>query len=124
MQLLRSSKWFILAILGLSNAAARNFRPPAVPLIANSPYFSLWSMADRLIDDVPVTGPEPRNRSAAWFASTANLTGFWVTNQARFRRRNNGKYKGCPPRTIYQFEAVGVGITLTFMTPACRAFWM
>lgn len=37
MQLLRASKLFILAVLGVSLAVAKDLRPPAVPLIANSP---------------------------------------------------------------------------------------
>lgn len=52
MQLLRTWKLFIVVLAGLSNAVATDFRPPAVPLVATSPYFSVRSMADHLTDDV------------------------------------------------------------------------
>ena len=40
-----------LMLLG-ALAAAAQMRPPAVPLVAHDPYFSIWSMSDHLNGDV------------------------------------------------------------------------
>ena len=118
MLLLRALKGTTAIIFGVLTAAAQDFRPPAVPLIANNPYFSVWSMADRLTDDVP----------RHWTGTPQSLAGLVRIDGKSYRLMGSEpeevpameqrKIEVLPTRTIYSFEAGGIGLTLTFMTPA------
>jgi hypothetical protein len=108
---------FILAAVGLCDATASDFRPPAVPLVANTPYFSVWSMADHLTDDV----------TRHWTGTPQSLCGLARIDGKPYRimghepmevpAMEQRKLQVLPTRTIYDFEAAGVSLTLTFMTP-------
>jgi len=101
-----------------SGVPAAALRPPSVPLVACDPYFSIWCPADRL--------------TAAW---SVHWTGKVHALQSMIRidgkpyRIMGPMPEDVPPmpqvglevlptRTIYQFEADGVHVTLTFMTAA------
>jgi hypothetical protein len=93
-------------------------RPPAVPLVAHDPYFSIWSMADRLYD-------EPTKH---WTGKPHNLTGLiridGKTYQVIGRERSTAavleqtRVTVLPTRTVYEFTGAGINLTLTFVTPA------
>ena len=111
---------FTLVIAGCSAALPTEAqeRPPVVPLATHDPYFSIWSMADRLTDV----------NTRHWTGVDQPLAGLIRIDNVAYR------YMGADPRqvpamqqtslevtplhTIYTFETAGVRLRVTFFTAA------
>jgi hypothetical protein len=93
-------------------------RPPAVPLIAHNPYFSVWSMADKLTDENTKhwTGREqPIHGLARIDGKTWRFMG---ADPRELPAMEQTSLVVTPTHTIYQFQAGQVGLTVSFFTPA------
>ena len=93
-------------------------RPPAAPLVACDPYFSVWSGADRLTDKA----------TNHWTGKRQTLTGMVRVDGKAYRvmgdepkaveAMEQKSLTVWPTRTVYEFANAAVKVTLTFMTPA------
>src|ERR1035437_567673 len=104
-------------LLGLFSATAQ-MRPPAVPLVAHDPYFSIWSMADRLNGEGTKHWTGKPNTLTAY----ARIDGKSYRIMGRDRQAGNElaqtRLEVLPTRTIYEFAGAGMTVGLTFFTPA------
>ena len=115
---LRAAVVTALATTQLLHAAVETLRPPAVPLVACDPYFSIWSPADKLneANTVHWTGKSHRLTSTVRIdGKTFRLMGAASATTAALPQT---QVEVLPTRTIYSFEGAGVKLTLTFLTPA------
>lgn len=103
----------------MSELAYPWLRPPAVPLITHDPYFSIWSMENRLTE----------GWTRHWTSAEQRMLGVAMIDGHpfrflgdRFRQREmpameQRALEVWPLRTIYTFEAAGVQLALTFLAP-------
>ncbi|MEJ5253350.1 MAG: DUF4965 domain-containing protein [Armatimonadota bacterium] len=99
-------------------SSASTFRPPAVPLVTHDPYFSVWSFTDRLTD----------SWSRHWTGANHALCGLARIDGKTYRfmgvrpesvpPMTQTHLQVFPTRTVYTFEADGVELQMTFLTPA------
>jgi hypothetical protein len=96
--------------------AAETFQPRAVPLVTTDPYFSIWSFADHLTDDL----------TRHWTGTPQSFESIVRIDGVTYRIMGKGVSEEAlpqvglavfPTRTVYDFEGAGVHITLTFLTP-------
>ena len=111
---------FVSALVSTPKSTAQesSFRPPAYPLIACDPYFSVWSQSDQLWGSQTThwTGKSHRLSALVRIDGTAyRLMG--ATPQALAAMKQVSATV-LPTRTIYTFAGHGVQVTLTFTTPA------
>jgi len=115
----------LLAMLGFAlvtaqrpaGAGSTQFRPPAVPLVAHDPYFSVWSTRDRLGEDW----------SRHWTGAVHAMCGMARIDGKPFRfmgaapqavpEMSQTDLQVLPTRTLYRFEAGGIRLGVTFTTP-------
>ncbi len=90
-------------------------RPPALPLITVDPYFSVWSMADRLTDKAV----------CHWTGKPNTINGTAVIDGTAYRFLGEGEAPAMKQlsveveafSTTVRMEAAGVVLTLFFLTP-------
>lgn len=109
---------FPALVLYASTAFGQQQRPPAVPLIAHDPYFSVWSMSDHLTD----------TDTAHWTGKRQPMHGLVRIDGKPYRFMGAEphdvpamKQTGLdvtPTHTIYRFQADDVQLTVNFFTPA------
>lgn len=115
---------FVLLTLGVARVQAAaegaevKLRPPAVPLVACDPYFSIWSQGDKLTDVETThwTGKPHRLQGQVKIDGKAfRVIGKEPASTPALEQKD---VEVLPTRTIYSFEGHGVRLKLTFMTPA------
>ena len=112
----------IVTSFAVVRGADKNFRPPAVPLIVCDPYFSIWSMTDKLTDDVTRHWSGTQKSMVSLISIDSRTYRIMGGSELMPRRTSidvmdQKSVRVLPTRTIYHFEAAGISLTLTFMTP-------
>jgi hypothetical protein len=93
-------------------------RPPAVPLVAHDPYFSVWSFSDNLNADWPRHWTGAINAMCAMVRVDGKAYLMAGNPRMTVPPLKQTSVTVLPTRTIYTFTGAGMEFTLTFLTPA------
>lgn len=111
-----------VCVLTFANDAFTNaddtFRPPAVPLIACDPYFSVWSQRDALTDVETTHWTGKQHRLSAILSIDGVAHRLIGSSPKDIPPMKQTSVQVLPTRTIYTFSGAGIDATLTFTTPA------
>ncbi|MEG9437665.1 DUF4965 domain-containing protein [Edaphobacter sp. HDX4] len=104
------------------SAAGQQHRPPAVPLITHDPFFSLWSMGDKLTD-VPVKHWTEVAQPMVGLMRIDGKTYRWMGSMPRYfgmpavEAMEQTSVELSPLHTKYHFRAAGMELVVTFFSP-------
>jgi hypothetical protein len=97
-----------------------SFRPPAVPLVTHDPYWSIWSMSDRLTDSWPAHWTGTTNAIcglARIDGKTHRFLGPQPTGVKEVPALEQTDLKITPTRSIATFKGAGIELVVTFCSP-------
>lgn len=107
-----------VAMLGANTAQdLPAFRPPAAPLVAVDPYFSVWSPSDNLYDAWPMHWTGKINAMTGMIRVDGKTYRFMGPESVFPDAVQQTSLAVLPTQTIYTFAAGAVELTLTFSTP-------
>ena len=112
---------FLLTALISTAAWSQNLAPlraPAVPLVAHDPYFSVWSMADRLNTEGTKHWTGKPNTLIALARIDGRVYRLIGVDPRRTPALEQTAVEVLPTRTVYTFSGANVKLGLTFFTPA------
>ncbi|HEX2950320.1 MAG TPA: DUF4965 domain-containing protein [Armatimonadota bacterium] len=101
----------------MESANKSGCRPPAVPLITHDPYFSVWSGGDQLTDVTATHWTGTWNQLYGVVRIDGKNYRFIGERLIDFPVMRQTALEVRPTSTIYQFEAAGIQLTLTFTSP-------
>jgi hypothetical protein len=111
---------FLLSIVSCSGwlTGVAQIRPPAVPLITHNPYFSIWSMGDRLTDRNTQHWTGSEQPLAGLIRIDSNVYRFIGARPDSVPALQQTRLEITPTSTRYTFEKDNVTLELIFFTPA------
>jgi hypothetical protein len=119
-----SGTWLILMAACMATAAfnpAPNedqaFRPPAIPLVAHDPYFSVWSFNERLTDNWSRHWTGAVNALAGMVRIDGTVYRFAGSISSEVPPMDQCSVEVLPLRTLYTFQTNEIELNVTFLSP-------